>query len=90
MTMPASETQMAVRVLCFAQVKDALGKAEFGLRLPRGARGYDFVSRLVGEYPALKPLLEVSRLAVNGVYTSFDIVLNEGDEIVIIPPVSGG
>jgi molybdopterin synthase sulfur carrier subunit len=38
----------------------------------------------------MEPLLEVSRLAVNCEYVSADSELHDGDEVVVIPPVSGG
>jgi adiponectin receptor len=36
------------------------------------------------------PLLDVSRLAVNCEYVPWDTPLREGDEVVVITPVSGG
>ena len=44
----------------------------------------------VQRHPTVEDLLSVSRLAVNGDYVSWETRLEEGDEIVVIPPVSGG
>ena len=82
--------QITVKLLLFAQLRDRFGQSELRMSLPRGASGRDLITRLIGQQPSLKPLLEVSRLAVNCEYTSFDEVLQEGDEVVMIPPVSGG
>ncbi|MGB4849785.1 MAG: MoaD/ThiS family protein, partial [Saprospiraceae bacterium] len=40
-------------------------------------------------YPDLKTL-SVYKIAVNEEYVSNEMMLKEGDEIAIIPPVSGG
>jgi len=82
--------RIMVRVLCFAQMKEQLGQAEYQLFLPQGARSGEVRASLLGNRPFVEPLLKVSRLAVNGVYASNHLELHEGDEVAIIPPVSGG
>ena len=82
-------TTMTVRVLSFAQLRDRLG-GEHVLSLPQGSSGHALINILRQRYPAAGPLLEVSRLAVNCDYVAEDVVLRDGDEVVIIPPVSGG
>jgi len=81
---------MTVKVLCFAQLRDRIGDTEAAVPLPSGAIGRDLLRVLKGRYPRVGPLLEVSRLAVNCEYVSGDCELHDGDEVVIIPPVSGG
>jgi molybdopterin converting factor small subunit len=44
---------------------------------------------LTEAFPALSELAQLS-IAVNGEYVIGAVVLNPGDEIAIIPPVSGG
>ena len=83
-------TQMAIRVLLFTQLKERLGQPEFVLSLPKGSCGQDLIARLIEREPSLKPLLSVSRLAVNCAYAPFDTALEDGDEVAIISPVSGG
>ena len=41
------------------------------------------------KYPALKGLKRYA-VAVNNEYASDDVVVKEGDEVAILPPVSGG
>ncbi|MBI4437079.1 MAG: MoaD/ThiS family protein [Candidatus Omnitrophica bacterium] len=81
---------MVVRLLCFAQLKDRLGKSEFSLVLPNSATGRGLFAKLTEQDPGLGGLLSISRLAVNCEYASLDQVLQEGDEVAIILPVSGG
>lgn len=82
--------KITIQVLCFAQIKEQLGRSEFSFTLQKGSRGHDLLAHLLQQNPSLKGLLSVSRLAVNCDYASADRVLQEGDEVVIIPPVSGG
>jgi len=88
--MRLTATTMTVRVLCFAQLKDRLGEAEFLLTVPAGAIGRDVLRILRERWPRAAPLLEVSRIAVNQAFAAEDVPLHERDEVAIIPPVSGG
>lgn len=44
---------------------------------------------LLASYPALRSLVSLM-VAVNQEYASDDLLLQPGDEVVLIPPVSGG
>jgi molybdopterin converting factor subunit 1 len=79
-----------VKVLCFAQLKDHFGCSEFSLELEAGAVAADVLQALRLRNPAIEPLLAVCRLAVNGEYAAGERALKSGDEVVVIPPVSGG
>jgi molybdopterin synthase catalytic subunit/molybdopterin converting factor small subunit len=76
---------MRVRVRLFAGLRERAGSGERKLDLHEGARTADVWARLeLGEEPP--GLL----YAVNQVYASRDTVLADGDEVALIPPVSGG
>jgi molybdopterin converting factor subunit 1 len=81
---------MTVQVLCFAQLRDHVGEADCALALPEGARGEDVLAELRQRHPRIGPLLDVCRLAVNWEYVAGDVMLRDGDEVAILPPVSGG
>ena len=81
---------ITVRILCFAQLKDRLGEAEFLLAVPAGAKGRDLLRLLRERCPSAGPLLNVSRLAVHQAFVSEDVELHQEDEVAVIPPVSGG
>jgi molybdopterin converting factor subunit 1 len=81
---------MRVRVRLFASLREAAGRSEAVLDLPAGATAEDAWARLAADLPRLlsrRPSLAVS---VNRHYASFDTVLAEADEVVFLPPVSGG
>ncbi len=82
--------EVCIRVLCFAQLKDRVGQEEVTFSLPMAATGKDVLARLRERWPAAGALLDVSRLAVNREFVSDQVQLQHGDEVAIIPPVSGG
>ena len=80
---------MQVRVLLFAQYRDAVGTGELALDLPAGATAFDAVASLRASRPT--PLIpERPAVAVNMSYASLSDVLSEGDELALLPPVAGG
>jgi MoaE-MoaD fusion protein len=76
---------MEVTVRLFAMLRERAGARELTLELPDGARVADALSQL-GEIAAGLPLV----MAVNREYAPEDQVLDAGDELALIPPVSGG
>ncbi len=79
---------MLVRVRLFASLREKLGRAELPCEAPEGATVADVLERLRFEHPALAA--SVHSTAVNRQYAKAEQVLREGDEIALIPPVSGG
>ena len=81
---------MHVRVRLFASLREAAGVPEARLELPAGGRAEDAWGCLVGGFPALASRRASLAVSVNRRYAAFDTVLQDGDELVFIPPVSGG
>lgn len=48
------------------------------------------LARLTEDYPSLAPLVPALAVAVNREYARADHILKDGDEVALIPPVSGG
>ncbi|HEY8165431.1 MAG TPA: MoaD/ThiS family protein [Gemmatimonadaceae bacterium] len=80
---------MDITVRVFAAYADALGRAEVPLVLPDGATVDDAV-RSVSTLPGGQVIPRSPLVAVNHTYASAAVRLNEGDEVALIPPVSGG
>jgi MoaE-MoaD fusion protein len=74
-----------VTVRLFAQLRERAGAREVELDLPDGARVSDALRELEGLADGL-PLV----MAVNREYAREDAQLDAGDELALIPPVSGG
>jgi molybdopterin converting factor subunit 1 len=80
---------MNVRVVLFAKPRELVGRPQVELALPTGATPADAWSELSSRYQ-LGPLPRSFRCAVNSEYAGWDAPLKEGDELAVIPPVSGG
>ncbi|HUA92727.1 MAG TPA: molybdenum cofactor biosynthesis protein MoaE [Terracidiphilus sp.] len=78
---------MQVRVLAFGVVKDWLGAAPADVELREGASVGDLLERLGARAPQVLQGIAVS---VNAEYAPASQVLREGDEVGLLPPVSGG
>ncbi|MDX6646592.1 MAG: MoaE-MoaD fusion protein [Miltoncostaeaceae bacterium] len=76
---------MQVTVRLFAQLRERAGTGELSIELPDGARVRDAVDSL-GDIAGGLPVV----MAVNREYADSDAPLAAGDELALIPPVSGG
>lgn len=76
---------MVVRIRLFAMLRELAGARELSLELPEGARVRDALAALDSLADGL-PLV----MAINREYASEDAPLSAGDELALIPPVSGG
>lgn len=74
----------------FSSARDLAGFGESTIHLPRGARTSDVLASLEKDNPEFVEWRKVVRLAVNFEYVSDDHLLKDGDEVAVIPPVSGG
>ena len=81
---------MRVRIRLFASLREAAGAPEVSLELAEGSTAEDAWGRLAGDFPALARRRASLAVSVNRRYARFDTVLQGGDELVFIPPVSGG
>lgn len=83
---------MRVRILPFGVVKDWLGPEAITLELPEGALVADLLDDLTGRLGSRLPAHGFRGMAVsvNAEYASAGDPLREGDEVGLLPPVSGG
>jgi molybdopterin converting factor subunit 1 len=81
---------MQVRVRFFARAREAYGAPRADLDLPPGATLQDCFRVLSAEVPALARMEGALLIARNEVYAEWEDPLQEGDEVALIPPVSGG
>ena len=81
---------MRVKVKFFALYREIVGLRETQADLPVGSTALDVWEGFAKDHPQLAPGLPHTRFAVNGQYVDARTPLNDGDEVVFIPPVSGG
>jgi MoaE-MoaD fusion protein len=79
-----------VDVRYFAIIGEIVGRSAERREAPEGATVEDIFSQLVRENPRLERMRPVTMLMVNKEYVSHDHELHDGDELALIPPVSGG
>ncbi|MEM6347719.1 MAG: molybdopterin converting factor subunit 1 [Bacteroidota bacterium] len=80
---------MKITLLAFGITKDIFGQRQVELEVPDSLEVGSLLSHLGQSYPALKDLASL-RVAVNEEYAQSDHKIQANDEIVLIPPVSGG
>ncbi|MBL7942592.1 MAG: molybdopterin converting factor subunit 1 [Flavobacteriales bacterium] len=80
---------MRLNALTFGLMRDLCGGSTLQLVVPENTTVGGLLDHVAARYPA-RGLRQTLRVAVNQEYANEDLVLNEGDEIALIPPVSGG
>ncbi len=81
---------MQIRVLFFGVLKDLVGRSSETLELPEGARLQTVLSHYARQAPRFEAMLPSLALSVNQEYSGPDQALRGGDEVGLLPPVSGG
>ena len=81
---------MKVKVKFFAILRERVGAGEITKEIAEGSTVADLWAALKRDYPKLAPVETRLLYAVNQNYVKPDQMLKERDEVVFIPPVSGG
>ena len=81
---------MKIRIKLFASVREIIGQKELILEVPDGMTASALPQQLATQYPRLRTLVSFLKVAVNQEYADGARVLAEGDEVALLPPVSGG
>ncbi|HZR84735.1 MAG TPA: molybdopterin converting factor subunit 1 [Candidatus Binatia bacterium] len=80
---------MTVTVRLFASLRERTGSSTITRTVADGTTSGDLVAALCSDFPALAGAGRFA-IAVNSEYTDRDHALRDGDEVALIPPVSGG
>lgn len=88
--MSSTAKTITITLKLFAVYQETLGVPEKSLTLPVGTTVGEVRDRLICEQPTLAQWKEVTRFGVNLQFVDANAVLKDGDELVLIPPVSGG
>ncbi len=83
---------MRVHVVPFGVLKDWLGPAVYSVELPDGATVAELLESLRGQLQNRAPAESLRGIAVsvNAEYAQAAQILHDGDEVGLLPPVSGG
>lgn len=81
---------MRVKVRLYAAFREIVGSMEEELQLPDGTTVQMLLDEYVRRFPKLDRYREHIVLSVNKEYGRPGRILNDGDEVTFLPPVSGG
>lgn len=81
---------MKIRIVGFAAAREAMGVAGAEVELAEGATVGAALDAAVARWPGLEAMRERLAVAVEMGYVEAGYVLGDGDEVALIPPVSGG
>ena len=79
-----------VTVLLFGAAADRAGTRQTELDVESAATLDDLWPLLEERHPALSPMRDTLAFAVNGEYARGEDLVSPGDEVAVLPPVSGG
>lgn len=81
---------MQVRVLLFGALKDVLARGSDVVELADGTTVEQLLADYLHRTPQIASFADSLAIAVNREYAVASHVLHEGDEVALLPPVSGG
>ena len=85
-----AKSTLTITVKLFAAYQEAYNVPELVLEFPPGTTVTAVRDRLIDEHPELTQWRNLTRFGVNLQFVEPDTLLQNGDEVVLIPPVSGG
>ena len=81
---------MIVTLRFFSVLREAFGAGVVEVELDPGTTGEELVAMLAASNEEVEKLHSVIRLAINDEYVDPETALNDGDDVAVITPVSGG
>jgi molybdopterin synthase sulfur carrier subunit len=81
---------ITITIKLFAVYQEVYGANELVWEFPYGTPVQAVCDRLISEHPKLSKWREITRFGVNLQFVEPDTILQNGDEVVLIPPVNGG
>jgi len=90
MKTPKENSNMQITVKLFAIFQEVFAVDEMQITLESGAAVSQIFDRLVSQQPSLEKWRTLTRYAINLNFADPHTSLADGDEVALIPPVSGG
>jgi molybdopterin synthase sulfur carrier subunit len=79
-----------VTVKLFAIYREVIGSEEISLEFPADAPVSNVLDVLIDRYPQLARWRSITQFGIDREFVTADTMMSDGNEIVLIPPVSGG
>ena len=81
---------LRIHVLFFARGRELAGCSEMEQEMEDGSNSQDLLEAVIARFPALAEISSCLIVAVNQNYEPNPVPLKDGDEVALIPPISGG
>jgi len=81
---------ITITVKLFAAYQEAYGATELHLDFPEYTPVVAVCDRLIIEHPQLQKWRDLTRFGINLQFVEPNTIMEDGNEVVLIPPVSGG
>ena len=81
---------MKITIRFFAMLREVVGTDSISLELSGSKPVFDVVKEIQVAFPGLEKYTSITSFAVNGEYAKRDVMLQDGDELALLPPISGG
>jgi molybdopterin synthase sulfur carrier subunit len=82
--------QISITVKLFAIYQEVYGVGELRWTFASGSPVAAVLDRVIQEHPELEPWRDLTSFGVNLAVVDPSLPMTEGDEVVLLPPVSGG
>ena len=79
-----------VRVRLFAALREITGQEKIDVEVASGTTAGELLDTLIADHPKLGPFSGVVQVAINKEFAHRGTKLQVDDEVVFLPPVSGG
>ncbi len=84
------ERVVKIKVKLFAALREVVGHEEMEVELGPRATAGELLDFLVAEHAKLARYLDVIQVAINQEFAERDSPITDGDDVALLPPVSGG
>jgi sulfur-carrier protein len=88
--MTSANHEISITIKLFAVYQEAFGTAELSYRFPPNTPVKAVLDRLTLDRPELAQWHDVTRFGINMEFVDPETTMHDRDEVVLIPPVSGG
>ena len=90
MTYESTSEDIQITVKLFAIFQEVFATDQIQISLKSGTSVSQIFDRIVSQHPHLEQWRSLTRYAVNLNFAEPQTILKNGDEVALIPPVSGG
>ena len=85
-----NNTEITITLKLFAAYQEAYKVPEVQLSISPGTTVSQLLENIISQHPELKKWRNVTKFGINLNFVPPETILEDGDEVVLIPPVSGG